>query len=111
VLARPEDAAQGLRRAVIEVLRQLNRDEMEEPEVPGLELEELRAMLARKILPPISRPETDRMLRMLVANGMARELTEPRYAWTRGRMVSNRFTITTPGKEFLLEATRRIGRI
>jgi hypothetical protein len=96
---------------VIEVLRQLNRDEMEEPDVPGLEAEELRALLARRAFPMVTRPETDRMIQMLVANGMARELTEPRYAWTRGRMVNNRFTITTPGKEFLLQATRRFGRV
>jgi hypothetical protein len=111
VLAPPEDAGQGLRRAVVEVLRQLNRDEMEEPDVPGLEMEELRGLLARRAFPLITRPETDRMVRMLVANGLARELTEPRYAWTRGRLVHNRFTITTPGKEFLLRATQRDGRV
>ncbi len=111
MLAPPEDAAQGLRRAVIEVLRQLNRDEMEEPDVPGLEAEELRALLVRRACPTITRGETERMIRMLVANGMAEELTEPRYAWSRGRMVSTRFTITTPGKEFLLRATQRIGRV
>lgn len=112
MLAGPEETApQGLRRALVEILRQLNRDEMEEPEVPGLESDELQKILARRAFPLITRRETDQAVEVLVRNGYARELTDPRYAWTRGRVVNNRFTITTPGKAFLLEATRRPGRI
>lgn len=109
--APPDEAAQGLRRALVEVLRQLNRDEMEEPEVPGLELDELRQILARRAFPLITRRETRRAVQVLVGNGYARELTEPRYAWTRGRVVGPRFTITTEGKSFLLQATERVGRV
>jgi predicted AAA+ superfamily ATPase len=111
VLAAPEEAAHGLRRALVEILRQLNRDEMEEPEVPGLEVDELREILARRAFPLITRGETRQAVEVLVRNGFASELTEPRYAWTRGRVVRDRFTITTPGKAFLLEATERVGRI
>ncbi len=111
MLAPPEEAALGLRRALVEVLKQLNRDEMEEPNVPGLELDELRHLLSRGPLPMISQPETHRALHVLVRNGYARELTDSRYAWTRGRMVSNRFTITTQGKSFLLQAIHRVGRV
>ncbi len=111
MLAPAEEAALGLRRAFVEILKQLNRDEMEEPEVPGLELDELRALLGRSAFPTISRPETARALRLLVVNGYAVELTEPRYAWSRGRTVGRRYSITTPGKAFLLQAIERVGRI
>jgi hypothetical protein len=111
MLAPPEEAALGLRKALVEVLRQLNRDEMEEPEVPGLEVDELRELLTRRSFPLITREETHRAVQVLVGNGYAQELREPRYAWTRGRMVRDRFTITTHGKAFLLQATQRAGRI
>ncbi len=111
MLAPPEEAALGLRRALIEILRQLNRDEMEEPEVPGLELDELKELLSRRAFPLITRGETERAVQVLLGNGFARELTEPRYAWTRGRMVHQRFLITREGKSLLLQATHRSGRV
>lgn len=105
------DAAKDLRHALVEILRQLNRDEMQEPEVPGLELEEVRELLARGPFPMISKAETHQAIEVLLRNGLARELTDARYAWTRGRMVSHRFTITTPGKGFLLRSIQRVGRV
>lgn len=111
MLAPPEEAALSLRRALVEVLKQLNRDEMEEPNVPGLELDEVRNLLVRSALPMITRAQTQQTLQVLVGNGYARELTDPRYAWTRGRMVQNRFTITTQGKAFLLRSITRVGRV
>ena len=111
MLAPPEGAAQALRNELIEVLKQLNRDEMEEPDVPGLEEEELQEILTVRGFPLITMADTRRAVAVLVANGYARELTEPRYAWTRSRMVANRFTITTQGKAFLVHAIRRVGRV
>ena len=106
-----DEAALALRRALVEVLRQLNRYDTEEPEVPGLEAEELCEILARGALPPIPRAETQQAIEVLVGNGYARELTDARYAWSRGRMVGSRYAITTPGKVFLLQAVQRAGRI
>ena len=111
MLAPPQEAAQGLRRALVEILKQLNRDEMEEPEVPGLEVNELRELLARTAFPLITPAETRTAVHVLVRNGYARELTDERYAWTRGRTVGCRYTITSPGKSFLLQAIYRAGRI
>jgi len=111
MLAPPEEAAIGLHRTLVEMLRQLNRDEMEEPEVPGLEAEELRMILARRAFPLITPNETHQAIQVLVGNGFARELTEPRYAWTRGRVVNHRYTITTQGKGYLLRAIQRPGRV
>jgi len=79
--------------------------------VPGLELEELRDLLARSAFPLITKAETHQAVDVLIRNGLALELTDARYAWTRGRMVTNRFTITTPGKGFLLRSIRRVGRV
>ena len=111
MLAAPQEAALGLRRALVEILRQLNRDEMEEPEVPGLEVDELREILARRAFPLISRAETHRAVQVLVRNGFARQLADPQYAWTRGRVVRDRVTITTEGKSFLLQSIQRVGRV
>jgi hypothetical protein len=111
VLAAPQEAALGLRKALVEILKQLNRDEMEEPEGPGLEVDELRELLARVAFPLITRTETRTAVHVLVRNGYARELTDERYAWSRGRMVGNRYTITSPGKAFLLRAIYRADRI
>jgi len=58
MLAPPAEAAQGLHRALVQILGQLNRDEMEEPEVPGLEADELRQILARRAFPLITPHET-----------------------------------------------------
>ncbi len=79
--------------------------------VPGLELDELRHLLCRGAHPTFSQQETQTAMQVLVRNGLARELTDARYAWTRGRMVSNRYTITTEGKSFLLRAIHRVGRV
>ncbi len=106
-----EEAAQALRQRLVAILKQLNRDEMEEPEVPGLELDELHALLARRTFPLITPGETHLAVRVLLGNGLAQELTQPRYAWTRGRTVNHRVTITTEGKAFLLQAVQRVGRI
>ncbi len=113
MLAPPEEAlreALERRAALIEILRHLNRDEMQQPDVPGLEEEEVRSILERSF-PRISKEETHRALQVLTGNGLAQELTEPRYAWTRARMVHHRYTITTPGKAFLLRSVQRIGRV
>jgi hypothetical protein len=113
VLAPPAEAlreAQGLRNTLVEILRHLNRDEMQQPDVPGLEEDELQEILERSF-PLITKPDLHRAIQVLVGNGLARELTDPRYAWTRARMVRNRFTITTPGKAFLLQSVQRVGRV
>lgn len=111
VLAPVREAAQDLRKALVESLKQLNRDEMEEPDVPGLEANELRQLLAKALFPQISKAHTAEVIEVLVRNGLAREITEARYSWTRSRMVGSRYTITTQGKEFLVGATQRVGRI
>jgi hypothetical protein len=111
VVDTPSEAAVELKVAMLEVLRQMNRSEMEGADVVGLELEELRFELSRGRLARITVEEVGRAVSVLVANGYARELTDTEYAWTRGRTVSDRFTITPDGKAFLLREIERTGRI
>jgi len=106
-----EEDALDLRTDLLEVLKQLNRDEVEDDEVPGLELDELHHLLARGSHPQITREQTQRAVEVLTANGLACELDDTRFAWTRGRLVAKRFTITSAGKAFLLRAIETKGRI
>ena len=108
----PQDHALALRSELLEVLKQLNRAEMEEEgEVVGVEPEELRHSLARGPLPSVSAEDVGTALQVLIGNGLARELDDPEYAWDRGRVVGTRFAITTAGKEYLLRQIERVGRI
>jgi hypothetical protein len=112
MVATPQEDAMELRTELLEVLKQLNRSEMEEEgEVVGLESEELRHFLARGPLPAVTSTQLGTALRVLIGNGLARELDDPEYAWNRGRVVSERFAITTEGKQFLLRHIQRVGRI
>lgn len=107
----PLEAAADLHEQLVEILRQLNRAEMEEPEGEGLELGELSHFLARRGYGRWSSPELARALDVLVGNGYARSRDDPAYAWDRGRMLGTRFSITTAGKSFLLERLARGNRV
>ena len=100
-----------LRAELLEVLKQLNRDDEEDEDVPGLELSELHHLLARGPLPQITRDETRKAVELLVTNGLVRELDDSRYAWARARVVTVRFAITPQGKEFLVRSLEKVGRI
>lgn len=110
--ATPQEDALELRTELLEVLKQLNRAEMEgEGEVAGLESDEIRHFLSRGPLPAVDPSQLARALKVLIGNGFARELDDPEYAWNRGRVVTERYTITTEGKEYLLRQIQRIGRV
>ena len=107
----PEEAALELRDEMMEILRQLNRAEMEEPDGEGLELEEIYRMLAHQGFSGITTPDVARAVGVLVGNGFARLRNDPVYAWDRGRVLSSRFLITTAGKSYLLERLVRTNRV
>jgi hypothetical protein len=111
VTATPVEEAMELRTEFLEILKQLNRVEMEESDVEGVEIDELRRLLARSVLPQVTHDQVGRALEVLCGNGFARELNDPEYAWDRGRVLTDRFAITTEGKEFLVRQLQRIGRI
>ena len=105
-----EDALE-LRTDLLEVLKQLNRNDAEGSDVPGLEIVELHHILARGPLPQLTRGETRRALEVLMGNGLVSELDDVEYAWDRARTVAKRFAITVEGKRFLLKSLERLGRV
>jgi hypothetical protein len=96
---------------MLELLKLLNRAEMEQRDVDGYELSELHYFLVRGPCPLISEEEVAKALGVLTGNRLAAELADPEYAWERGRVVGRRFAITTEGKAFLLRQLERTGRI
>ncbi|MGA8710354.1 MAG: hypothetical protein WB786_03875 [Thermoplasmata archaeon] len=107
----PVDAAMELGEELLEILKQLNRSEMEAGMDPGLEVEELHHLLGRGPLPSVTAPDVERAVSVLVGNGFARCLDTPEYSWERGRIVTMRYTITTEGKAFLVARLGRTGRV
>lgn len=107
----PEYVAAELHGEMLELLKLLNRAEEEQRDVDGYELTELHHFLARGPCPLIAEAEVAKALRVLVANGLATELSDAEYAWDRARIVGRRFAITTEGKTFLLRQLERTGRI
>ncbi len=105
------EAAADLRESLTEILRQLNRAEMEEPEGEGLELAELHHVLVRAGRRDLSERDVEQAVSVLVGNGYACRRTDAEYAWDRARTLGTRFTITTEGKSFLVERLRRTNRI
>ena len=107
----PAEAAADLREELLEILRQLNRAEMEEVTLEGLELAELHHKLTHGSYPNVTAPQVETAVGVLVGNGYARQLTDIEYSWDRGRVIGERYTITTQGKAYLLETLRRTNRI
>jgi hypothetical protein len=107
----PVDAAMELGEELVEILKQLNRSEMEAGMDPGLEVEEIHHLLGRGPLPLVSTPDVERAVNVLVGNGYARCVDTPEYSWERGRIVTMRYTITTEGKAFLVARLARTGRV
>jgi hypothetical protein len=96
---------------MIEVLKLLNRVEEEHGSVEGLEGDEVVHLLAKVGFPNTTLDDATRTLGILIANGLARELTDSEYAWDRGRVVGDRFAITLEGKRLLLKELEKVGRV
>lgn len=107
----PVDQAVELGDELLEVLKQLNRSEMEARLDSGLEVEELHHLLGRGPLPQVTEPDVERAVNVLVGNGLAQCLDKPEYSWERGRVVTVRYAITSQGKAFLISKLGRTGRV
>ncbi len=107
----PDGAAREFHLEMLEVLKLLNRTEEEEGTSEGLEREEVVHLLGKSGFPAMTVDRAGETLDVLIANGLARRLTDPEYAWDRGRVVSERFAITLPGKRLLLTELERTGRV
>jgi hypothetical protein len=105
-----EEAA-VFRRDLVEVLKQLNRTEEEEPEIGGIEFSELLTHLRRGPCPQLSESDLDLRLATLMANRMALIDDRPVESWERGRVLGRRYGLTPEGKTYLLTQLQRAGRI
>jgi len=106
-----EERAVELGSVILEVLRLLNKSEAEGSTVPGLEHGELLGLLRRGPHPEVTADELDRVIATLLGNRMVSELDDREFAWDRGRTVGRRFTLSLPGKEYLLTRVEKAGRI
>ncbi len=106
-----EERARELHLEMVETLKLLNRVEEEHEGVDGLEREELLHLMPKAGFPNATLDDVERTLKLLLANGYAREIGQPEYAWDRGRTVGDRFTITTEGKRLLMQELERVNRI
>jgi hypothetical protein len=111
VNAEAEGEARELHLEMVEVLKLLNRTEEEYGATDGLEREEVLHLLAKTGFPCTDLTGIGRTLDVLLANGLARRLTDTEYAWARGRVVGERFGITLDGKRLLLKEIERVGRV
>lgn len=107
----PEGQARELHLEMVEVLKLLNQVEEEHGSTEGLEREEVVHLLGKSGFPAMTIDQAGQTLDVLMANGLARRLTESEYAWDRGRVVGERFAITLPGKQLLLKELERVGRV
>ena len=107
----PQERAVELHLTLVEVLKQLNRADIEEKDVEGFERRELYFLLRKGPCPYLDEADLGPVLDMLTGNRMARRIEESRYAWDRGRLVGPRYAITLEGKEYLLKEGARAGRI
>jgi hypothetical protein len=106
-----EEKARELHLEIIEVLKLLNRVEEEHEGVDGFEREELLHLMPRAGFPNATLDDVERTLKVLLANGYASAIEGQQYAWDRGRMVGERFTITLEGKRLLMKEIERVGRV
>ena len=111
VLDTPEGSARELHLELVEVLRLLNRVEEEYGVIEGLERDEIVHLLQKNGFPGVAIPDTDRTLGVLLANSLARRLTDVAYAWDRGREIGERFAITLDGKRLLLKELEKVNRV
>jgi len=106
-----EGSAAVLHGTLLEVLKQLNRAEIEEQPGEGLESTEILTLIRKGPLPMLTDTDFERALETLVRNRMADTVDAPQYAWDRGRVLGRRFVLTLMGKQYLLEQLQKTGRV
>jgi hypothetical protein len=96
---------------LLEVLKQLNRADIEETDVAGFERREIFLTLRKGPVPTLTEEELGPILETLVGNQMVERVADPSYAWDRGRILGERYTITLVGKEYLMQQIEKTGRV
>ncbi len=107
----PEGEAREFHLEMLEALKLLNRVEEEHGPTEGLERDELVHLLGKAGFLTVTVDQVGETLDTLIGNGLARRLTDSEYAWDRGRVVGERFAITSEGKRLLLKELEKVGRV
>lgn len=96
---------------LLDILKLLNRSEAEDEAAPGLELEEIgRKLHALWGFSPDD-PRIVAAVHVLMDHQLARRELAAQYAWSRGRILGERYCITTEGKSYLLKWIQQPGRV
>lgn len=101
----------AMHETVLEVLRRLNQAAERRSEVDGMELIELEQRLRDFWAFRSGETNLNRALRLLLDHGLVAQNDRPQYAWDRGRILRERYMITTRGKAFLVRQIDQTGRI
>lgn len=100
-----------LHETLLEVLKRLNQAAERVPEVPELEYAELERAMRAFWATVAGETDLAFALRLLLENGLVKTVDEPVYAWDRGRVLGERFRITTLGKGYLVRQLEARGRV
>lgn len=100
-----------LHETFLEVLKRLNQAAEREPEVPDLEYPELERAMHTFWATQAGEVDLAFALQLLLENGLVAAVAEPVYAWDRGRVLGERFRITTLGKGYLVHQLDARGRV
>lgn len=100
-----------LHETFLEVLKRLNQAAERQPEVPALEYPELERTMRAFWATQAGEVDLAFALQLLLENGMVDSVRDPVYAWDRGRVLGERFRITTLGKGYLVHQLEARGRV
>ena len=100
-----------LHETFLEVLKRLNQAAEREPEIPELEYPELERAMRLFWATQAGEVDLAFALQLLLENGLVSAVQHPVFAWDRGRVLGERFRITTLGKGYLLRQIEARGRI
>lgn len=100
-----------LHATLLEVLKRLNQAFERDPELPELEYPELERAMRSFWAEQVGEVDLPFALRLLIENGLVSTVAAPVYAWDRGRILVERFRISTLGKAYLVRQLEVTGRI
>jgi hypothetical protein len=111
--ASPSPEPWVLHDTLLELLKRLNQSHNRAGDegVDGLEFAEVQRAMSTFWSTRLHQVDLTFALQLLVENGLVRAEDRPAYAWDRGRVLGQRFLITTNGKSYLQGALNVTGRV
>ena len=106
-----EQHAYAFHETLMEILRLLNQAAERRSDVEGMERVELERAMHDFWAFRAGESGFRQTLRLLVENGLLSQTNRPQYAWDRGRVLRDRYSITPLGKRYLVQEIATDGRI